>query len=140
MAKPLKIRLAHRALTHVRCGTLDRALTELSSIARNLRPPALDQLGLQQALLSLAEDYALQSKSKVYPDIQSLGDKLTEAGKSALSRVAQQALTNVTKHATATASATASMPSYICSWKGRLIPRFGTLTVRAASPLQIARI
>lgn len=82
-------------------GTLDRALTELSSIARNLRPPALDQLGLQQALLSLAEDYALQSKSKVYPDIQSLGDKLTEAGKSALFRVAQEALTNVAKHANA---------------------------------------
>jgi len=82
-------------------GTLDRALTELSSIARNLRPPALDQLGLQQALMSLAEDYALQSKCKVYPDIQSLGDKLTEAGKSALFRVAQEALTNVSKHADA---------------------------------------
>ena len=82
-------------------GTLDRALTELSSIARNLRPPALDQLGLQQALLSLVEDYEVQSRLKMYPDIQSLGDKLTEAGKSALFRVAQEALTNISKHAEA---------------------------------------
>ena len=82
-------------------GTLDRALTELSSIARNLRPPALDQLGLQQALMSLIEDYQAQSMLKVFADIEALGNKLTEAGKSALFRVAQEALTNISKHAEA---------------------------------------
>ena len=47
------------------------------------------------------EDYEAQSRLKMYPDIQSLGDKLTEAGKSALFRVAQEALTNISKHAEA---------------------------------------
>ncbi|MGB1155470.1 MAG: cache domain-containing protein [Alphaproteobacteria bacterium] len=82
-------------------GTIDRALMELSSIARNLRPPALDQLGLQQALLTLADDYQAQSNIEVIADIEALGDKLTEAGKSALFRVAQEALTNISKHANA---------------------------------------
>jgi len=77
------------------------ALTELRSVARSLRPPALDQLGLQDALLSLAEDYEVQSGKEVITDIQALGDRLGEAGKSALFRVAQEALTNVTKHAEA---------------------------------------
>ena len=81
--------------------TLDRALTELRSVARSLRPPALDQLGLQDALLSLAEDFESQSNLVVHTDVQALGNRLTERGKSALFRVAQEALANVSKHAKA---------------------------------------
>lgn len=43
----------------------------------------------------------MQSKLTVFADIEALGDKLTEAGKSALFRVAQEALTNVSKHSRA---------------------------------------
>lgn len=81
--------------------SLDQALAELRQVSKALRPPALDQLGLSEALQALAEDFRTQSNLIVHATSRSFGDHLSDFSKIALFRVAQEALTNVAKHAQA---------------------------------------
>ncbi|MFO1037338.1 MAG: GAF domain-containing protein [Geminicoccaceae bacterium] len=75
---------------------------ELSRMARDLRPTALDDLGLQAALAHLVENVGKQTGIVVEADLPPLGERLPPLVETALYRVCQEALTNVTRHAEAT--------------------------------------
>ncbi len=86
-------------------GLLDstsQTLDELRRLARNLRPPVLDDLGLGPALGSLLNEFSQTSGLEVERHISDLRGGLSKDAEVALYRVAQEALTNVAKHAQAT--------------------------------------
>ena len=83
-------------------GQLEREITALRGIIADLRPPALDELGLEPALRTLAARIGAQHDLALELDLQ-LGDRRLDAEIETIAyRVAQEALTNVVKHAGAT--------------------------------------
>jgi two-component system sensor histidine kinase UhpB len=77
------------------------ALDEVRQVARRLRPGVLDDLGLVSALNALAADFSASGTPvdcRFDPDVPDLGPE-TEL---VVYRVAQEGLTNVGRHATAT--------------------------------------
>jgi PAS domain S-box-containing protein len=75
---------------------------EVHNLALELRPTALDDLGLHTALANYAESWS--ERSGVEVDFQSAGmdgDRLPAPVETTLYRVVQEALTNVLKHAAA---------------------------------------
>jgi signal transduction histidine kinase len=81
---------------------LDREITGLRAIIRDLRPAALDDLGLEAALRTLAERVAERGGFAVATDLQLCENLLDPEMEIAAYRVIQEALTNVVKHADAT--------------------------------------
>jgi signal transduction histidine kinase len=78
---------------------LEREITALRGIIADLRPPALDELGLEPALRTLAARVAAAHGLELELDLQ-LGDSRLDAEIETIAyRVAQEALTNVAKHA-----------------------------------------
>lgn len=81
--------------------TTRESLDEVRRLARRLRPGVLEDLGLTSALTSLAGDFAthtgLTVERTVAPDLPALGRERELV----LYRVAQEALTNVARHAEA---------------------------------------
>jgi signal transduction histidine kinase len=78
------------------------ALEEVRRLARGLRPSVLDDLGLSAALERFAADYAQAHGIEVTvqaPD--PMAGRLPEEIETALYRIAQEALTNTAKHASA---------------------------------------
>jgi protein-histidine pros-kinase len=73
---------------------LDEAIRISRRIAADLRPPLLDELGLAAALKHLVGQTALSARLRVEDD-QRLAPRQAEA----LFRIAQEALTNVQRHA-----------------------------------------
>lgn len=76
---------------------------DLHRAAADLRPAALDDLGLPRALDALVADWS--DRYGVSADVQVIGSvepRLPEAVQTVLYRVVQEALTNVLKHACAT--------------------------------------
>jgi two-component system sensor histidine kinase UhpB len=71
---------------------------EVRRIARRLRPEALDELGLQSALAALATAFAEQAKIPIERRLQA-GLELSKEEELVVYRVAQEALTNVVRHA-----------------------------------------
>lgn len=73
-------------------------LDDIQRIARDLRPEALDDLGLPIALAALTERFARQARIdvdlRVSPDIP----RLSREAELVIYRVAQEALTNVARH------------------------------------------
>jgi PAS domain S-box-containing protein len=69
--------------------------------SRELRPPMLDDLGLAPALKSLAKDFSLRTGIDVVLTSSAATERLPNATTTVLYRVAQEALTNVAKHARA---------------------------------------
>jgi signal transduction histidine kinase len=98
---------AGRSLIHNLREVTDQAITELRHIMSDLRPALLDDLGLAPALRSYVQQYALR-----HPEIsvalsadrglKSSARRLPPEYETALFRVAQEALTNVARHAHAT--------------------------------------
>ncbi len=74
----------------------------LGNLARHLRPPTLDRLGLHGALRQLALDYKQRLDIQIVLDLSSACDRLPEQVELALYRIAQEALTNTAKYAGAT--------------------------------------
>jgi PAS domain S-box-containing protein len=75
---------------------------ELSHIASELRPPALDRLGLQQALQAYVEDWA--ARYGIATEFQPLGvgaERFAVEVETTIFRTVQEALTNVAKHSAA---------------------------------------
>lgn len=81
-------------------GHVSRTLGELRLLAHNLRPPGLEQFGLDAALAGLVEEY----RAVAGQDIRYTGTELSELNESqaiTLYRFVQEALTNAVKHAQA---------------------------------------
>jgi len=77
------------------------ALEGVRRLALELRPPALDDLGLSAALGELAQRFSEQLKIPVDYQARGLRGRLPSEVELVLYRVAQEALTNVAKHAEA---------------------------------------
>ncbi|MCW3010080.1 MAG: hypothetical protein JWO90_484, partial [Solirubrobacterales bacterium] len=83
---------------------LEREIFALRDIIADLRPPALDELGLAPALRSLAQritaEHGLELDLELAPELEER--RLDPEMETIAYRVAQEALTNVVKHAGAT--------------------------------------
>lgn len=79
-------------------GALDRIHDQLRQISHELRPTILDQLGLLPALRFLAEGTTERSGIDVVVH-GTLPDRLKPPVETAIYRVAQEALSNIVKHA-----------------------------------------
>jgi len=81
---------------------LDKIEEELRQLSHELRPTILDDLGLIAALQFLADNVSKRSGLRI--DVEGSVERLLPSGvETALYRSVQEALTNVTKHAQATA-------------------------------------
>lgn len=79
------------------------AVEQTRDIARGLRPQALDEFGLRSALTTLATGFAERTGIRVRHEIAADLPPLAPDRELALYRAAQESLTNVTRHAEATA-------------------------------------
>jgi signal transduction histidine kinase len=104
----LKLQLGRlgRAAPDEQPALIDAAITQLQheiaglrGVISDLRPAALDELGLQAALRTLAEQMSLTYGLRASLDLD-LGDRRLEPELETLAyRIVQEALTNVAKHA-----------------------------------------
>jgi two-component system sensor histidine kinase UhpB len=81
--------------------TARKTLEEVRQIAQRLRPEALDELGLQTALATLAERISEQGGLPVVQRLDGTLPQLGPAAELVIYRVAQESLTNVLRHADA---------------------------------------
>jgi signal transduction histidine kinase len=84
-------------------ATVVNAVQELRALAVELRPKALDDFGLAAALERLVDTYSRRTALTVDSHLGGLESRLPEPVESALYRIAQEALTNIAKHAGASA-------------------------------------
>ncbi len=80
---------------------VDGAIARIRDLAQALRPPLLDELGLDEALLWHVEHEAKRAGLAFHLAIAPLGRRLPPAVEMTCFRVAQEALTNVIRHAQA---------------------------------------
>jgi two-component system sensor histidine kinase UhpB len=73
-------------------------LEDIRRIARELRPEALDDLGLPSALAALTERFARQARLDVDLHVDHELPRLSREAELVIYRVAQEALTNVARH------------------------------------------
>ncbi len=81
---------------------LSGAIDEVRRISRDLRPGMLDDLGLGPALKALIEDFGKRTGVETEFDTVVFRNRLEDDAKTALYRIAQEALTNVERHSGAT--------------------------------------
>lgn len=81
---------------------VERSVDIVHRFAHDLRPAALDHLGLIPALHTYLKSYARETGLRVHLTAFAGVQKLGNAGRTVLYRVAQEALTNVARHARAT--------------------------------------
>jgi signal transduction histidine kinase len=98
---PREVPALGEQLTHLRAQVNDAA-TRLKVLARRLRPPTLDRLGLDMALQQLAHESGEHYGFEVRLLMLALDERLPSELETALFRVTQEALTNVAAHAEAT--------------------------------------
>ncbi len=77
------------------------ALDSVRRMAMDLRPASLDDLGLLPALQSYAEQFSQSTPIVVSMEVEGLGRRLPRDVELVLYRVFQEALTNISKHASA---------------------------------------
>lgn len=78
---------------------LNKVLGEVRRISHGLRPALLDDLGLAAALDHLAEEFAEHSGTPVVFESRGKVEGLPSAVSTVLFRIAQEALTNIERHA-----------------------------------------
>ncbi|MDW3221672.1 MAG: cache domain-containing protein [Paracoccaceae bacterium] len=81
--------------------TLGEAISEVRRISRDLRPGVLDDLGLGPALKALTDDFSERTGMTTEFDTVVFRNRLDAEAKIALYRIAQEALTNIERHAQA---------------------------------------
>lgn len=79
----------------------DGALAAVRSLCHQLRPPVLDDLGVDCALESLVSEIERSSRIACHAKIDGVG-KLPDAVASAIYRIGQEALSNMVRHGQAT--------------------------------------
>ncbi|WP_376697520.1 PAS domain-containing sensor histidine kinase [Wenzhouxiangella sp. EGI_FJ10305] len=83
-------------------GLVDQTISSVRRIVSRLRPPVLDDLGLDAALEWLAADFQRYSGIDTSVRLSDIPNRLRGANASCIFRIVQEALTNVSKHAGAT--------------------------------------
>src|SRR5687767_14502435 len=78
-----------------------RALNEVRRISSELRPEMLEQLGLVSALIELTTTFERVSGVRVERNLDASLPKLTSEAELAIYRIAQESLTNIARHASA---------------------------------------
>lgn len=91
--------LAARASFEHTAGQLNDVLGEVRRISHDLRPAILDDLGLAAALEHLAHEFTHNSAVPVHFGAQGSADGLPDVVNTVLFRIAQEALTNIERHA-----------------------------------------
>src|SRR3954452_11479543 len=81
---------------------VNQAMDELLNLARQLRPSALDDHGLLAALETQLKRFSARTGVEARLDAAGEPDELPDVVQTAIYRVSQEALTNVTRHAGAT--------------------------------------
>ena len=76
-------------------------IQEVRRISRDLRPGVLDDLGLGPALQSLTDDFSSRTGIKTAFETVVFRNRLDQDARIALYRIAQEALTNIERHAEA---------------------------------------
>ncbi|MGV0624736.1 HAMP domain-containing sensor histidine kinase [Mycolicibacter minnesotensis] len=74
------------------------SLDEVRSIARRLRPDALEDLGLQSALHALCNQFTQATGVDVIKDIAPTAERLTPEVELVCYRIVQESLTNIARH------------------------------------------
>ena len=103
----LKIMEASQSAAAVRAdladlrGAVAATIDEVRKLALDLRPPALDQLGLIPAIRTLVREFSEQTHIIVTCDAPGEPIVIAPERATALYRIVQEALTNVAKHAEA---------------------------------------
>jgi signal transduction histidine kinase len=80
---------------------LERSMTVVHRFARELRPPLLDDLGLTAALRSYMREFTKRTRIPIRVTTFAAVDTLDSDKRTVFYRVAQEALTNVDRHARA---------------------------------------
>ena len=88
---------------------LRRELGDVRSYLSQLRPPVLDELGLDGAIADTVATQAALSGLRISTELAGVTTGLTEAAQTVVLRVVQEALQNVRKHASATNVVVATM-------------------------------
>lgn len=83
-------------------NSMDAAIAEVRRISLFLRPTVLDDVGLAAAIRTLAADFERDTNIQTTLEAVSVGDLLLDDAKTAMYRITQEALTNITKYAKAT--------------------------------------
>ena len=78
-----------------------QSIDHVRRIARRLRPEALDDLGLVNALISLCRRMGQQSGVRIEPDLANKVPSISPETELVIYRVAQESLTNAVRHAQA---------------------------------------
>jgi signal transduction histidine kinase len=81
---------------------VNQATSRFKDLAKGLRPPTLDQLGLNVAIRQLAADHERRTGVNVHLDLSSDMPRLNRTDEIALYRIVQECLTNAAKYASAT--------------------------------------
>ncbi|MDT8408957.1 MAG: PAS domain S-box protein [Wenzhouxiangellaceae bacterium] len=82
-------------------GVVDQTIGSVRRIVSRLRPPVLDDLGLDAALEWLAADFQKHSGVETRIEISDIPKRLRGVKASSVFRIVQEALTNVSRHARA---------------------------------------
>ena len=91
-------RMAHNELRFLR-ELLRRELGEVRTFISQLRPPLLDELGLDGSIMDAVESMAALTGATVTTELSAPGEKLNSGQQTAVLRIVQEALQNVRKHA-----------------------------------------
>ena len=94
------IRLARTELRFLR-DLLRRELGDVRGFIAQLRPPLLDQLGLDGAIDDIVATMTALTGLPIETALEAPADRLDDAAQTVVLRVVQEALQNVRKHATA---------------------------------------
>ena len=85
-----------------RIGESAQHLSQMTrQMLQRLRPPALDSMGLAQALIALCDDWQLKTQTLCEFKSSPLPEGLNDYACVTVYRIVQEALTNVTRHANA---------------------------------------
>ncbi|MGR5237649.1 cache domain-containing protein [Vibrio alfacsensis] len=82
--------------------SLITAINEVRHISHQLRPSALDDIGLEAAMTTLLQDFHSHSGINIESHFETTQSKLKSEVSTTLYRVAQESLNNIEKHAKAT--------------------------------------
>lgn len=81
---------------------VNQATSRFKDLAKGLRPPTLDQLGLNVSIRQLAADHERRTGIAVHLDLSGDMPRLSQSAEIALYRIVQEGLTNAAKYANAT--------------------------------------